>query len=183
MSKKNTPKPHDRLKTLDKGDPDARTIFVAVGTACSCWESLHERLASLFCAICDIDDFNLPLMRAFGTLDTAIPKVKMMLAAVEVSVASAEIRLEATALLNSIGDFNHRRNDIAHGLMVSTADGYYLSHGFAPTAKAKLPPGNLWSYKWTAAQIDYYSDEFLRLDTEVSALSERFRSDSLRIAK
>lgn len=50
MSKKNTPKPHDRLPPEPTGD-DASKIYEAVGAALTDWERLQEELAVLFLAL------------------------------------------------------------------------------------------------------------------------------------
>jgi hypothetical protein len=178
MSKKNTPKPYDRLPNEDRGDDSPSPVYTAVGAALSAWELLQEELAYLFAKLVKTDENNVALHRAFGTMDNALPKVKMMMAAADAHLAGKdELLREVKAVLNNIQNFNHRRNDIAHGFVfpkrVPEDRGFCLTHGMTSTARfdLELMDTNPFAYEWTSKQVDYYRDEFKKLRDAIVALT------------
>ena len=180
---KNTPKPHDRLPSEDQGDHSAESIYAAVGRALTNWELLQEELTFLFALLAGQNSY--PLMRAFGTLESAIPKVKMLRAAAEVSL-SPQLLGDTKKLLSAIDDFNQRRNDIAHASVAEHANkerslGFYLAPGFSVTTKFDIADWpNPSKYRWKAKQIDYYAEQFEQLRLGTKALFNRI-SESRRV--
>ena len=177
MAKKKNP--WDRYPPEPKGDVDESAIFTSVGIALNWFEGLQMRLTSLFCAL--VESESLALTRAFGTFESVPQKTQMILYAAEITLMNhADLRKRTESLLTEVDQFSQRRNDIAHAhVMGYTANnvwlGFFLVPGHHVSKKTSLTRIETWDYRFTAAQIDKYTQEFRRVGNEIENLAAEIK--------
>jgi len=192
--------PWDPLPELPSGDAMDTTTYAAVGRALSIWEGLEVYLAMMFGALCETREEG--AQRAYGVVASFSGRSDMLLEAFACFRREEEKAKIATfpKLVDRIGKFSARRNEIAHGIVSAVTNGgrslgLYLcapmynsrkSYSFAawretaPARSVSVSP--LSKYAYTAAQIDYYSGQFGALTNEVAAalaalLEERLKRE------
>lgn len=139
------------------------------------------RLPQLLCVLIQSNSY--ALRRAFGTLDSVIPRTAMLLAAAEAALMNHRALLKKTrVLLGEINEFNNRRNDIVHAKVSSFTvngvhRGLYLVPGFNVTKKYDIfAAPDPEAYRWTTSQIDQYAAEFRRLGGQVDDLIKEVKN-------
>jgi len=166
----------DRVKSLDVGDASPQPIYLNVGLALSWFEVLQVRMTWLFQLVVGLPG-SLALSRAFGILETVGPKMAMIQEAAKISFMNdLASRDKISEFMKQFEALSHRRNEIAHGYVSQlTHNGQYKGHFLHPgshitkrnTGFGQFDADPLGDYRYTAAQIEYYTQEFRRLGGEV----------------
>lgn len=164
------------------GDADATTIYASVGHALSMWEWMESTLAHIFGALCQAQSDS--AVRAYGSLMAFSGRRDMLAAAYRVFPWREEAGGDKfEKFLEEVSRFAARRNEIAHGVVVlsgtvSKSSGYYLFPAFYNSVKrkpwkeaSKLRPHDrmldaLDGYSYNSKQVDYYANQFARLDDD-----------------
>jgi hypothetical protein len=166
----------DRVESLDVGDASAQTIYLNVGIALSWFEVLQVRMTWLFQLIVEAPG-SLALGRAFGTLESVPPRAAMIREAAKISFMNDPAsRDKVVEFMTQFEALSHRRNEIAHGYVSQLTHngqekGNFLHPGSHMTKRnttfLQVDRDPLGDYRYTAAQIGYYTQEFRRLGGEV----------------
>lgn len=178
-----------------KGDKDVDSVFLAVGRALTQWEMLEQRLAALFCIVCNVPPAsNDPVRRACGAIENGTLRRSALLAAAEVHFGShwtrKIVRTSFVRLIESTAAASKRRDDIAHGIVRhhkyrqlggKTEDhGAFLFPPYYNTGRTKasfviepgeeiLPPDfHLSDFRYTSADILEFEKRFGQLKRVVS---------------
>lgn len=187
MKQKN---PWDRITEInDKGDASPEPIFASIGRATTTWEKMLATFTDVFMTLVGSGD-NYALRRAIGSQISAITKADLVLYASRECLKHNEpLRVEAKNLATKVKEFNHRRNDIAHGTLLAwetwhnrqiLRHGYYLVPSFSDSTKTESilrseygPDFEPWAYRWTSTQIDHYTAHFERLQEEIGQFNKK----------
>lgn len=177
---KSPKKSWDRLESLPMGDKSAQPIYTNVGIALSEFEMLQSVVNGLLQAVIGLRSS--VLFRAFGALKIVSSKRDMIVEAAKFQFASDK------ATVKKINDFmtqyvelSYRRNEIAHAYVshvteiekgqIKVDKGCFLHPGPEVTDRhTKLPKTGLdalGDYRYTAAQIAHYRQDFRRLWQEI----------------
>lgn len=160
--------PWDVRPRSPAGSPTIAEVFVAVGAALTHWENLEAELAELFDIA--IGGESRAGFAAFSAVSSSSARTELLSAALPRALSDhPEILERASALVEQVGKFGGRRNEIAHGRVFGLeAHGFYLC------------PTNINPRKWTgtgAAKYQYraedivaYAAEFARLRDECDVL-------------
>ena len=179
------------------GHATADPLHLAVGQALSKWERLEGEMAHLYSQFLSRGEapyFNIPAVRAFGTLNSPAAKADMITAAAEayfhwlawdvrinvsatvmqeLEVVEAELR----SILKSYRGWMSRRNDIAHGYVAHTGpwDDNTVTHLLYPSECST----NKWcvvvgepAYAYEAKHIDVFGTAFEALEAAVRKLCD-----------
>lgn len=181
--------PWDVAPVLKRGDSTATEIYTAVGYALTVWANLEFELFCMYGVLAHSKNF--ASQAAYGAVLSFETRIEMILAAAKaryryLSEPNSHSALEK--LLRSIGRLSSRRNDIAHGqVMCFASDGYYLVHAIYDTRKrSKLTrkqsitsAADVWSYAYTAAQINSYTTVFLSYREHLRAIDRSVSQELL----
>lgn len=173
------------------GDPDKDTVFAAVGRALSEWEKLEGHMALIFEHLVSGDRISLPAIRAYGSVLTSRGRGEMISAAADAVFflsPNAGLKKELDKLVETVGRFAGRRNEIAHGIVNGyypdrkpftssrkppEMKGYVLGPSEYSTNKTKLERRSLIdrahrapSYAYSSTEIAHYQSHFERLQRE-----------------
>jgi hypothetical protein len=157
------PNPWDRPEAPETGDQDDLALYEAVGRALSTWERMEERLAVLFSFLIGLDVPSDAAARAYGSILAFQQRRVMLEQAAEVYFdlhPDAELQTLFDDALSYADGFAGRRNDIAHGMVMSFFDPdrniifvmrppFYNSTKVTWIGKA--------AYVYNAAQIDKFT--------------------------
>tara|TARA_R110000850_G_scaffold25297_1_gene73139 strand:- start:953 stop:1474 length:522 start_codon:yes stop_codon:yes gene_type:complete len=160
--------PWDVKPRSPAGNPNIDEIYVAVGRALTCWENLEAGLGELFDAAVGGD--GRAGFAAFAAVSSSSARTELLSAALPRALSEHGVLLgRASALVEQVGKFGARRNEIAHGRVFDL-----MEHGFY------LCPTNINPRKWTGAgaakyqyraeDISAYASEFVRLHGECAIL-------------
>lgn len=174
----------DRVTPLGIGDASPQAIYSNVGIALSWFEVLQVRMTWLFQLIVGTD--SQALARAFGTLEAVPPKAAMIREAANIRFMNEpDRRAVISDFMTQFIGLSHRRNEIAHGYVTQYTEngqlkGHFLHPGSHMTHRNTnfLQPGSdpLGDYRYTAAQIEHYVQEFRRLGGEVQDFINEMRA-------
>lgn len=194
------PNPWDVPTPPHKGDEKKETLFAAVGSALSAWESIEIRLSNIFSTLVSPRSESLPAQRAYGSVLTFRGRSEMISAAADAAfflTPDDTLHHDLSKLLDQIGRFAARRNEIAHGRVTTyyTAPrsgfiiqtvrempaGYILEPPNYATNKTKLAPGRIIletahhkpSYAYSSVEIGVLEKHFVRLEEEAQNFSIR----------
>jgi hypothetical protein len=114
----------------DHGDSDDDQLYRAVGYALSQWEGLEIALSGLFAVL--VESKSQAATRAYGALASARARVEALASAAEVFFATEISSHFDTfqAILKVVGWAGSRRNDIAHGIVLTYARHDTVGGGF-----------------------------------------------------
>ena len=191
--------PWDVLPKEPKGDDNINVLYAAVGRALSQWESLESVLGSIFARLCQSDS-EAPA-RAYGTIVSAKGRIDLLREAFACHPARKTVDLQGLPkLLDHVGHFGSRRNEIAHGIAMNLAynhddQGCFLCPArynskkhFSDTSKTEAlnavpaPTDLEWmwgKYTYNSTQIGYYTARFCELDNRATHfLSALWRWDA-----
>lgn len=195
------PNPWDRPATgspFRMGHATADKLYLAVGQALSKWERLEGEMAHLYSQFLSRGEapyFNIPAVRAFGTLNSPATKADMIAAAAEAyfhwlafderinanEIVMRELKAVETELRNIIKTYRgwmSRRNDIAHGYVAQTGpwDDGTVTHLLYPSECST----NKWcivvgepAYAYEAKHIDSFGSAFEALEAAIKELCDR----------
>jgi hypothetical protein len=177
-----SPNPWDRPEAPKTGDQDDGALYEAVGRALSEWERLEGRLAVLFSFLIGLDVPSEAAVRAYGSI-LAFQQRKVMLEhAAEVYFdlhPDAELqRLFDDALAYAEG-FAGRRNDIAHGMVMSffDRDRNTIFVMRPPVYNAtKVAWNGRAAYVYNAAQIDNFRLGFDEAHRRIDLLTRKIEA-------
>jgi hypothetical protein len=161
-----------------KGNDDPEQIFASVGRALTQWESLQLALAYLFIEAIGAT-FKFPVMRAFGHSMLVTSKLDMIEYAAEASLHfHNELHSRVKQFVKSVRGYNDRRNDIAHGQVMRTQEGYYLMPALSTSKKYAAFSGVMPApaYCWTSAQINRYCAAFAKLEDDCAPLRQEVQA-------
>jgi len=173
-----------RPTTLPVGDDDPRKIVPLIGEITTTWEGTEIAYAYLYATVLKPTGYTSPAARrAYGAIISAKSRKAMIEAAAEVffhQFPSTTIELEMADFLKIYDSASGRRNDIAHGVIVSgqkPRSGWYLEANFYSN---KRPMTFESPYAYTSAQMKRIASQFtaLRFDVEAfrDTLKEHFQS-------
>ena len=119
-----------RPKPADKGSASADEIYLAVGKTLSVWESVEEAFAQILCAFIHTNPMN-AAARVYGSIISPGGRRDALNAAAEPFFhwhnVKPEHRAEYAALMKHFQPAIGRRNDVAHGVVISVGNrGHFL---------------------------------------------------------
>jgi hypothetical protein len=176
--------PWNVLPTLPTGDADTSTLFRSIGYALTQWEIMEVELSRLFGVLLRSPPrwtsarSTLPATpsvrasgaeRAYGMIVGFGGRADMIEAAAEAVLYRHPLRATVKGLIDEIGHFSPRRNEIAHGIVMHVSDGkvnrnHYLCPNYTNAKKVSYASGRVaWKYMYSADQIDQYANHFTRL--------------------
>jgi uncharacterized protein YqgQ len=176
--------PWNVLPTLPIGDANTSTLFQSVGYALTQWEIMEVELSRLFGALLRSPPrwtsarstlSSTPLARAsgaeraYGMIVGFGGRADMIEAAAETVLYRHRLRATVKGLIDEIGNFSPRRNEIAHGIVMHVSDGkvnrnHYLCPNYTNAKKVSYASDRAeWKYMYTAEQIDQYAEHFAKL--------------------
>lgn len=167
--------PWDVRPRKTAGDPAAGALYHNVGAALTQWESLESSLAELFDALVTNAlskmDSNRAAFCAFRAVTVSSARTELVTAAAPRALKDWTDLLETVvSFLGRVADFGSRRNEIAHGMVVSAGEfGFYLvpnnvnPRKWDKNGKAK--------YQYVAADIQHYLKHFTALRSECEELT------------
>jgi hypothetical protein len=162
--------PWDVAPTALSGDSDVGKIYHAVGVALSRWEILEVALAYLHRTI--LQARHGPTVTAYRKAGPGPPRLRLLRGALEAQGASipGPLLAEIAAFLDrEIAPLAERRNEIAQGTAVQSANGHYLmAPGYTPRKLQwrRVPlatdvfPFRRVPFAYTAAQVAAYGEQF-----------------------
>jgi hypothetical protein len=181
----------------ETGNRSQDEIFTAVGRALSHWELVEGSIATLFTLI-TLGNYHAPanpMLRAYAAVTGSANRISMVEAALESWLLNwnCPVGPNAVAALKDCRHWSGRRNDIAHGLVDMFFDelgqwflipSLYARRGRIlesnPVAGKSLIIKS--GYRYNAAMIDSFSDQFLvlhgRMNEATSAMGEWFRIEA-----
>jgi hypothetical protein len=182
--------PWDIRDPAPSGDATADPVFASVGRALTEWERMETGWALIFAALIGApkgEERRAPAIRAYGSVPSFTGRSEMLRRAgegyfhlnPEMATKVADRFKEALSLT---GKFSARRNEIAHGQVhqffvytdearqASRAAGFYLLPSLFNPRKTGLDYRV--EYQYTAADVDYYGREFLKLRGRAQALRD-----------
>ena len=162
----------------EEGNAGHDEIFISVGKALSNWELVENAIAGLF-TIVTVGSYyapTAPAIRAYSTVANASNRIQMVRAAVEswqYLWKECPFGRNALEILKECGEWAGRRNEIAHGivdrLIDSPKNSWFLFPSFYNAKKRRL--GERPAYRYTAADIEYYSRCFEDLHNRLNEVS------------
>jgi hypothetical protein len=177
----------ERVDRLDVGDASADVIYHSVGVALSWFEVLQVKMSWLFHLLIGGTEY-LAVSRAFGTLEAVPPKANMIRAAADIKFMNdRESREKLGDLMTQFVELSHRRNEIAHAYVSQlTSNGEKKGHFLHPgshmtnrnTKLFKPPFDPMGDYRYTAAQVAHYTQEFRRLGGDVQSFIDAMQGRS-----
>jgi murein tripeptide amidase MpaA len=153
-------------------------LFLAVGKALSNWELVENAIAGLFTRVTVGSYYapTAPAIRAYSAVTNASNRIQMVRAALESWLhvwKDCPCGRNALDILKECGEWAGRRNDIAHGIVDRVVDapkhGWFLFPSFYNAKKRPLDDRP--AYRYTAANIEYYSDRFEDLHNRLNEVS------------
>jgi hypothetical protein len=166
------------------GDSDVAKLYASIGCALTAWERFESELAFLFAQFVSptLPSAIHPAIHAYCAVRTFHGRLEMLQAASESFFYGWGIKKDdrlvkkLKSLLNPYHRFNDRRNDIAHGVVdayipevftveAARRNAGKFGHALFPTygcLKDRAVSG-FPDYCYTAAEIDYFRDQFLSL--------------------
>lgn len=178
------PNPFAKSIFASDGDPVARNTFTSVGAALSAWEHCEASFGALYSAFVKPTGGNHIVMRAYGTILAAGTRREMIAEAAEAYFGifpSPGLAARVKKLLNLYKDAAARRNEIAHGMVMSGAlpidlrkVEYFLVPGLFASNKRDL--ASQWTkYRLGTKEIDHYRACFDELGSRAGALMQDVR--------
>jgi hypothetical protein len=165
-----------------EGDMDENAIYLSVGKALSQWERLEHQMSNIFAAVVSKSADN-PARWAYGAVMASGTRADMLKGAAYiyffplVRTANEKKRAEFEDLQKQLGDlmeevgkFAARRNNIAHGVVspyfppTTGKGGFCLVPPLYATKHYKARP--VYPYAFTSKMIDEYATHFARLGKE-----------------
>lgn len=181
----------DRPPMKEMGDDNEDTVFLSVGRALSQWESLESILAMMFGLFVESDSS--AAVRAYGAIASSTGRKDALAKAAEVFSSKRGDKFpqkDFDLLMNHFGKAQGRRNEIAHGMVMSfkigdQARGFFLvpAHYNSRKTDAKTLP--FWrevqqskdefrvfghDYRYTSADIDHFITLFSKLAIQANGL-------------
>lgn len=173
------PKPWDPGDPPVEGDASEDAIYLSVGKALSQWERLEHQMSNIFAAIVSKNADN-PARWAYGAVMASGTRADMLKGAAHiyfyplVRTANTKKRAEFEGLqkqlddlVNEVGNFAARRNNIAHGVVsqyfppTTGKQGFCLVPPLYATKHYKARP--VYPYAFTSKKIDEFATHFTRL--------------------
>lgn len=161
------PNPWDVPPYAQSGESKPDPIYLAIGYSLSTWEFLEEALASLFAFLVGKGRTypeTSAAMRAYGSIVSFNSRAEMIGAAAKGFFQEHEIKdqePEFREILKKCNGWAARRNDIAHGRVVSLApsDEYYLIPALYNSRKHPADDDSP-AFLYSAAQIRQFQQQF-----------------------
>jgi hypothetical protein len=186
----------DRPTPAAHGDANADVLFAAVGAALTCWERIEAELASLYLRFSEATSGRSReiAQRTYGIIAFNPGRVLAVRSAAEIYYENFwnSVQKELIHLLENVGDASHRRDDIAHGHVISfRADQLYRGFFLIPPEynsrmvfpwipQTGEPLDTLRSkYRYTSAEIRSFAEkfEFLRRRVQEYLMSVPVKTD------
>jgi hypothetical protein len=190
------------------GHATAEPLYLAVGQALSKWERLEGEMAHLYSQFLGRGEapyFNVPAVRAFGTLNSPATKADLIAAAAEArfyllgfderihhNVAVMQeleaVETELRKIIKTYRGWMSRRNDIAHGYVAQTGpwDDNSVTHLLYPSECST----NKWCivvgepvYAYEAQHIEAFGKAFEALETAVRELCDRLSDFDKKVSE
>jgi hypothetical protein len=162
----------------EEGNATEDELFLAVGRALSNWELVENAIAGLFTVV-TVGSYHAPTapaIRAYSAVTNASNRIQMVRAALEswpYVWKDCPCGANALKILNECAQWTGRRNEIAHGivdrLMDAQKNAWFLFPSFYNAKKRRL--GERPAYRYTSANIDYYSNCFVELHNRLNEIS------------
>ena len=168
-----------------------------MGKALNVWEHMESHLGKVFSFLCGGDVLNEGAVRAYGLVVSSTTRIEMLREAYTCFPNKDLITAyEFPRLLNTIGKFGARRNEIAHGMVTQYTENQQPQGHFLVPARYNSRKNLGWlerrereayegawvlgNYAYNSNQIDYYRSHFEQLSSKAfqvqSALyTERFK--------
>jgi hypothetical protein len=154
-----------------KGDEDPKNIHLAVGAALNEWEYLEAQSAELFDALVSAPPSNRAAFFAFISVVSSSARTQLLEAAAPRALRDAPILRDYTIdHLARLGKYGARRNELAHGRVYDTDEGFY--HGPNNTMSHKWANDGSAKYQYTSEDIEFYRQNFRILRLEAEHLTE-----------
>lgn len=180
----------------EQGDEGADSVYHAVGEALTQWERLEIELAGLFGIL--VDSASHAASRAYGVIVSARGRNEALERAGEVyfELHHPEHHLAFKNILRAVAYAAARRNDVAHGIVVTYADrsvpggGYYLvaaeynsrkTDAFIDLNNDVYDPFAFARHRYalTSREIKEYRLRFATLSHVVAELSRKLSSSAI----
>lgn len=171
--------PWDPAPPPVEGDEDEDAIFLSVGKALSQWERLEHQMSNIFAAIVSKNADN-PARWAYGAVVASGTRADMLKGAAYIYFFPLmrtanekkrgefeELQKQLDGLVDEVGKFAARRNNIAHGVVspyfppTTGKAGFCLVPPLYATKHYKARP--VYPYAFTSKMIDEYASHFTRL--------------------
>lgn len=182
--------PWNPLPAAAIGDELDTTLYEAVGRALTTWELMEGLLARIFSLLCRAEFGGAE--RAYGAVSASSGRREMIAEALGTFPRRNDPRLlPLPNLLDRVGKFGGRRNEIAHGIVMPISDrteplGFFLIPAMYNSRKrlsddafAALRPMTTdlpWSaalkYAYNSEQIIYYHTQFFELVDDALKLAD-----------
>lgn len=166
-------KPWEPTPWPDEGNAGHDEIFLAVGKALSHWELVETAIAGLFAAVIAGASAAPPAgsaARAYISVANATSRIHMVRATLESWLEvwnDCPYGGDALNLLQECTEWTARRSEIAHGIVNRAFNTQTNAWFLFPSIY------NVRTYRYTAANIDYYANGFLDLHARLSDVSCR----------
>jgi hypothetical protein len=167
--------PWDAPPWAEYGDPDADTLYKAVGKALTSWELVEEvmaRLFALFTSTTHQYPHSAPAIRAYGSVISFKGRSDMVKEAGKCffhgyqNDRACPIESDFQPFLTECNGWAGRRNDVAHGRVGQLPNGYFLVPGLYNTKKQPL--GEDAAYCYNSGQLATFAVAFEDLYDRVS---------------
>lgn len=186
-----SPSPFDKSIYAPTGNPVAGDIFYAVGYALSQWEHAEVLLGTMFSILMrPTGGTHIPL-RAFGGISSSGSRRELIEHGAEAYFAillygcdegtvakGNELHKEIRKYLRLFGDASRRRDEIAHGVVMSEpitpshpTPIYFLVPAFYASRKTEVLPPFKPDYRLSATELNDYAQLFGLLFTRASELN------------
>lgn len=184
-----TPNPFKEPIYAPKGNPVARDVFLAVGLALSQWEHAETSLATIFSMLMRPTGGNHIPFRAFGGIFSSGTRRELIEYGAEayfttllygcdkeIVRSGTKIHGDLKTFLRLFGDASRRRDEIAHGVVMSDFvtpqnlnPGYFLVPALYASRKTGLPMFKP-EYRLSAKELNRYSKLFGLLSNRADEL-------------
>jgi len=160
------------------GDIDPRKICLAVGGALSDWENAEIAYSYLFNNLTRPQILSSAIRRAYGSVISVRSRREMIEAAAQVffhEFPSTALEAELRDILNFYMSAAARRNDFAHGVVLSwgASKGWYLEANMYSNKRSMT---HATPYAYTSEQISKIASGFSRLTTDVNDLRDELQA-------
>lgn len=150
------------------GDPNPHAIFCSVGMALTAWETIEGEISTAYVGLIDATDYR--SNKYFKT-----PSFESRYGLISSAITSNINNKDCSgfqAFVDLVLKYGARRHEIAHGRVFNLGEhGFYL--GPNNVLVNRHYPAGVAKYQYTAADIQHYASEFLKLAEKAKEFSER----------
>jgi hypothetical protein len=186
--------PWDVRPPASSGDTDPAILFMCIGQTLTEWSHVETACAEIYAILVSAKGrfpFETPVVRAYGSLPSFSTQCQLVRYAAEAFFhkrpQSKQLHSRLEKLLDIIGKFSPRRNEIAHGQVSQVFlqkskrshqmrnTGYYLLPTLYNLKKFDLAKSEI-TYQYRSSDVIHYRQEFTKLHLQLSAFRDQLKA-------